>query len=143
LLYYFDYSTPLNEVIDDLSNESRQYDVWYYGKATRYLEFISRVNHGKDWDVKIRFSWEKIISTIAYYSQKFAFHFESEIITSEDLGNLIYGCTGHFFGFSINELNIGSFIAGSTGNSPDDAIDEYYIQLGYEYYNTVKNRNEW
>ena len=142
-LYYFNYSTPLNEVIDDLSNESRQYDVWYYGQATRYIEFISRVNHGEDWDVKIRSSWEKTIPAITYYSQKFAFRFESEIITSEDLGNLIYGCTGRFFGFSMNELNIGSFVAGSTGNSPDDARDEYYIQLGYDYYDTVKNRNGW
>lgn len=143
LYYYFDYSIPLNNVIDNLSNESRQYDVWYYGQAIRYIKFISKVNHGNDWDVKIRSSWEKTIPTITYYSQKFAFRFESEVITSEDLGNLIYGCTGRFFGFSMNELKMGSFVAGSTGNSPDDARDEYYIQLGYDYYDTVKNRNGW
>lgn len=45
--------------------------------------------------------------------------------------------------YHMNELNIGSFVAGSTENSPDDARDEYYIQLGYDYYDTVKSRNGW
>ena len=64
-------------------------------------------------------------------------------MNSENLGNFIYGCTGRACGFDMITLKIGSGYAGFTGNSPDDMTDIFFIQSGFDYFETVKSRNNW
>lgn len=137
LIYYFDYTKPLDTIINSLCRESLKYS--NAPRTVRYGYFISKVNHNEEWDVKRREQWTKTIPGINYYSQRFKFCYNSYIMNSEDLGNFIFGCTGHCLGFTQAELNLGSIFAGSTGSSPDDEKDKYYIQLGYKYYNKIIN----
>ena len=143
VLYYYDYTVPLDKLIDELSLETTLWHLFSGPEYANLIAFYLKVNHGEDWDVKVQSSWEKTIPNIKYYSQKFNFAFNDLIFTSEDLGNFIYGCTGCGCGFSLELLLLGSDFASHTGNSIESNDDLQFIKAGYDYYDIVRIRNGW
>lgn len=134
-IYYFDYTEPLKRIISEMIKTAESFI--YYPSLNGCAKFYINVDHGGIWDVKVRESWNKTISTIHYYSQDFKFVYNDIIMNSENLGNYLYGCTGHATGFTLKILYIGSGYAASTGNTSDNQEDLNFIELGYDYYDEV------
>ena len=135
-IYCYDYSTPLNQIIKELTVFSRLYCA-EENIVTRASFFYGKVNHEEEWDVKRKKSWEETIPNIEYYSQKFSFAYNGMIMNSENLGNFIYGCTGRACGFDLKTLNFFSGYASITGDGKENNEDTEYIKLGYDYYNSI------
>ena len=134
-IYYLDYTEPLKNIITDMTNAAESFI--YYPSFNGYVQFYTNVNHGGIWDVKVRESWNNTISTIHYFSQGFKFVYNDIIMNSENLGNYLYGCTGHATGFTLNILYKGSGYAASTGNTIDNQDDLDFIKRGYDYYDEI------
>ncbi|MGN1084306.1 MAG: polymorphic toxin type 44 domain-containing protein [Lachnospiraceae bacterium] len=135
-IYCYDYSTPLNQIVKELTVFSRLYCA-EENIVTRASFFYGKVNHEEEWDVKRKESWEETIPNIEYYSQKFSFAYNDMIMNSENLGNFIYGCTGRACGFDLKTLNFFSGYASITGDGKENNEDTEYIKLGYDYYNSI------
>lgn len=134
-VYYLDYTEPLKNIITDMINTAESFI--YYPSFNGYVQFYTNVNHGGIWDVKVRESWNNTISTIHYFSQDFKFVYNDIIMNSENLGNYLYGCTGHATGFTLKILYKGSGYAASTGNTIDNQDDLDFIKRGYDYYDEI------
>ena len=134
-VYYLDYTEPLKNIITDMTNAAESFI--YYPSFNGYVQFYTNVNHGGIWDVKVRESWNNTISTIHYFSQGFKFVYNDIIMNSENLGNYLYGCTGHATGFTLNILYKRSGYAASTGNTIDNQDDLDFIKRGYDYYDEI------
>ncbi|MBR0148928.1 MAG: hypothetical protein IJM23_06980 [Lachnospiraceae bacterium] len=65
----------------------------------------------------------------------FIFIFKNEIITTENLGNILYGYSGNAGGYSFDDLkNGGNIYSISTENGPDGADDVSFIKKGFNLY---------
>jgi hypothetical protein len=98
------------------------------------LVWITKVRSEGEWDIKRDSIWVSAFEEIPYYSQKYVFKYNDYYFTSEDLGNYIFGCTGHAIGFTLTGLKIGSSVIAQLEGTQDDDNDIEKFTLGYNDY---------
>ena len=97
-------------------------------------KFYTMVNHEAEWDIKRKAQWESTIgTTFPGYDTVVLYH--NQAMTPEMIGNYTYGVIGEAFGFSIDTLLAGSFVAAGFPTEGAELINEYtdwnYIRRGY------------
>ncbi len=106
----------------------------YLGWA-RYPIFMSWVNHGAVWDIKLRDSW---VDTIGTEYPSGAVMYNGWLMTPEELGNYTYGYLGAAMGLPYFTLIGGSYFAADfpTGGAAleNELSDWGFVSLGYEFY---------
>ncbi len=106
---------------------------------------FTNVRNGAKYDVKTRKGWNKFfdgefVSTdLPYFISGMPFVYEGELITLEDLGNIMYGFymnAGEYTKFTtVNAASAYSFI---DTRELDNELDKYYISYGYDMFNVYK-----
>ena len=129
-IYTLDYTQPLNTIINECGKEAKE--------MTWVWEFVGKVNEGEEWDVKRINSWRTTIPNISYYTEKFEFKYNDYYMNAEDLGNYIYGYTGHAFGYTLDYLLDMSNIVAFLGSTRDDEDDITFITRGFNDYENDK-----
>ena len=83
-------------------------------------EWLKKVNHGGDWDIKRRSSWNKTFggSYPGAYDAKIVLY--GSLSTPEKMGNIFYGYTGSVIHISEMILLAGSVYAAGTGGTLND-----------------------
>ena len=97
-------------------------------------KFYTMVNHEAEWDIKRKAQWESTIgTTFPGYDTVVLYH--NQAMTPEMIGNYTYGVIGEAFGFPIDTLLAGSFVAAGFPTEGAELINEYtdwnYIRRGY------------
>ena len=129
--------TPLDWIDEYTQNITPESDlVWFYKQMAA----------GMPWDVKLKRNWDgrfedaRVHAT--YYSQKFLFAYNGDLIHAENLGNITYGYFGLAMGYDKKFLKW----AGGTPNilsNPqnvfkpyfgEDDDDIYYVNWGMEIF---------
>ena len=99
------------------------------------LDFYLKVNTNAPWDIKRKESWQDTIGTpYPGYNQPVLYC--GHIMTPEQLGNFTYGCLGRAYGFDLDLLHDGSFVAAhfpeeGTNDWINEMEDWSYIDMGY------------
>ena len=159
----------LKEVLPDfLNHKITSYDDyyeknsnWLYSPTLQeyyafYLEdfifFFNQVNHGAPWDIKRDAPWKQQFGDIKmpYYdsnpNKDEKFLFRGELVTREDLGNILYGYLGSAMGISDTTLYQGAGVAASWTNIFDGDLydasayygdnphDHEYVKKGIELF---------
>ena len=154
--YYYDYTdvimNRIREVLPEFSNHKIMSYPEYYQKYSNliyepsfqdyykfhlndYIYFYNQVNHGAPWDIKRDDPWKQQFGDIKmpYYDSNppkdEKFLFKNELVTREDLGNILYGYLGSAMGISDIILYQGAGIAASRTNIFDGDLfdaDAYY-----------------
>ena len=95
--------------------------------------FVSQVKPNAPYDVKVDKVWEALFKgEIKYYSQQFKFIYDGYIITSEDLGNIIFGYMGSAIGFSRSTLFYGADLVATVGKSIETKRDQDMTDRGID-----------
>ena len=112
----------------------------YSGSRYDIRFFISKVNHGARWDIKMKKSWEGTLGLPWPGSYNSIVIFAGKPVTPEILGNMAYGFLGTALGFSPNVLLWGGDYA-AAGNSiigiftsADSISDKQAILAGIRLY---------
>ncbi len=146
-LYFYDYTIPINDVLERNATEAKK-DTAELDNVKLVFWWMSKVDHGKEWDIKFEKNWKKMFPQIKYYAQRFPFVFKQKVMNSEDLGNVIYGYWGYAIGFSDWELYRGSEFAAIMKKSPDTPEDKANMLWGMllhcednniSFFPTIKN----
>lgn len=161
--YYYDYSIQINQFLREKSLECQE-----NGVKQSYEEYVAeqaklgnfnpslggyvgvdlidpawwfykKVEPGADWDLKVDSKWAKAFPSLPYQSTKFQFVYNSQIIDSENLGNITYGYWGSACGFSADTLFLGGGFANNpltmfTKNNGESEDDHAMIQRGIDMY---------
>jgi hypothetical protein len=165
---YPDYTTKINELFENAIEQCwgnrcmswGQYCSWLNSLSVlltpsvsdhlgltlgSFLWFYDQVKPGAVWDVKKSINWANALPDCPFLGVSTGrFMFRGELITAEDLGNIMYGYTGRATGFGDITLYWGGGVAkqGSI-NSPaltvapyygDDINDHIRIKQGYEMF---------
>ena len=100
----------------------------------KYSSFYELVNHNATWDIKRETRWEETIGT-PFPGVGEIVVYRNVYVTPEALGNYIYGMLGRAYGFSMEELLIGSaYAAGFPTEGPgfDNEMQDWsYITMGF------------
>ncbi len=132
-LYFYDYTIPINNTLKDTADwaETQTNELDFVSKI---FWWMSKVNHEKEWDIKLKGNWERMFPKIKYYAQKFPFVFKHKVLNSENLGNITYGYWGYAIGFSDWTLYRGSEFAALTKGTHDTEEDKENILWGILLY---------
>ena len=106
-----DVTTPFNNLLRD----AEQY-LNSLGPFAVVMEWLKKVNHGGDWDIKVRDSWEKTFGGAYPGSHHDEAIYNGRYTTPEKLGNMLYGYTGLVVGWTEPALYAGSFYAAKPSN---------------------------
>ena len=108
--------------------------------------FFTQVNHNAPWDIKREIRWNEALPNVPYLGVIGEFLFRGKLVSAEDVGNILYGYAGRATGFSDVTLYWGGGVAkrGSISDPllklpplyGDDEKDHYYIELGYNLFNS-------
>ena len=79
-------------------------------------EWLKKVNHEGDWDIKLRKSWDKTFGGSYPGSPTSQVVLYGELSTHEQMGNIMYGYTGRCIGLADIVLYSGSFFAAPQQN---------------------------
>ena len=100
----------------------------------KYVCFYKRVTHKAPWDIKRDTIWEKTIKT-PFPGENEEVLYHGELMTPEQLGNFAYGFLGRIYGFPIEVLLLGSWMAaGRPTDGPileNEWMDQHYIAKGF------------
>ena len=117
-----------------------------------YIYFYNQVNHGAPWDIKRDDPWKQQFGDIKmpYYDSNpdkdETFLFKNELVTREDLGNILYGYLGSAMGIDDKTLFWGAGVAANKANifngkayNPDeyygdDPHDHEYVKKGIKMF---------
>ena len=168
--WYFDYTTPINNALErnvgDFFAHRIQYSYaeyieryrtpYYIPSFADYLAievmpkgkwFVQQVNNEKPWDLKLPDPWNETINegntkvNAKYYSQRFPFVYEGEIIDAEKLGNITYGYLGSAMGFSSSVLQTeGSAVGFFVPSKEDQEMTNWGIEL---FFSRGNNKNKY
>lgn len=127
-MYLFDYTLPINQMIDRNAQECFKYSA---DDLYTYWWFFWRVNNGEEWDIKLENRWNEQMPGVNQYSKHFPFKFRELVITAEELGNITYGYWGTCFNCDFDLLLIGGDFASGQIDSEED---KNAIKLGNLYY---------
>jgi len=146
---YKDFSNPMNTALKNAETE-------FGGKfRLNYGWFISQVDHGKPWDIKLRDPWNNKIGAGTFPGQQTSIVVNGQITTPHELGNMTYGYLGTALGLTQLELlSGGDFAAGSYGKSnawtkfwggvggvltrADSPEDKIEIKAGIQWYKNTR-----
>lgn len=141
-MYYTIYPTILKHFKEDCINFGI---VIFYGneileKVTGWMNILFRLiflytqfNHSAKYDIKRPNNWN-LFFDIIFPGRDVQFLFDGEMITPEDLGNLIYGYIGRLLGFSDRILYQGGGYAAS-GLTYLHSPENYYGDSKEDHYN--------
>ena len=171
--YYYDYTEVimkrLKDVLPEFSNHKimsypeyyKKYSNWIYEPSLQdyyafclkdYVFFYDQVNHGAPWDIKRDDPWKQQFGDIKmpYYDSNEdkdeEFLFRGELVTREDLGNILYGYLGSAMGIGDTTLYQGAGVAASWTNIfngdlfdasayyGDNPHDYEYVKKGIELF---------
>lgn len=162
-IYYYDYSIYINRYLQE-----KKLECWQNGIKYSYAEYVEKqVGSGNynpsfgqyigayvldpawwfykqvkpegEWDLKVKEKWIEAFRSLPYRSTKFQFVYNSQVIDSENLGNITFGYWGKASGFSDERL----FMGGGFANNPLTMLMENYgeseedhamIQRGIDMY---------
>ena len=110
-----------------------------------FLWFFDQVRDGAVWDIKLYSRWVAALPNVPRLESGVKFVFRGDVITSEDMGNIMYGYTGRATGFGEITLYWGGGVANQNSvNSDeltepplygDDQNDHNNIKKGYDMFN--------
>ena len=118
----------------------------YYKHPINKLAFyFDNFNHNKKYDIKREKCWNSLFTDVAFPGFNAVIRFDKsvmsqEIITPEQLGNILYGLTGRTLGFSDKTIYQGGGFAASGTKYLNDAskcygdsvMDHEFISIGIE-----------
>ena len=123
---YKDYSIPINRAL-----VGELYEAVIGCSTTNSASwFIDEVAPGHRWDLKLKSSWNMIIGANTYpgsFDTKIVYN--GAVMTPEELGNYTYGFIGRAVGFSLSQLNLGSWVAAGGPFTGPQLSNEYDDQI--------------
>ena len=162
--YYMDYTEPLLKMLQKNIGEAEQArkskgDPGLFEERLEALRikedmlwFYNRVKRKAIWDIKYEKNWNHQFpgqeDGVKFYHQAYPFVFLGNVVTAEDMGNILYGATGTAMGFDEEMLKW----AGATPNIAVDLTNlfrSYFddnqrdldeIEYGIRLYNAFKAR---
>ena len=114
-----DFTVPIQNALDSVV------DIAKSKGRFNYRWFISQVNHGADWDIKLPDSWNETIGENTYPGFGVKVFFQGILMTPEQLGNYTYGYIGIAMGLTSIELLGGSWYAAGFPIGGSDWNNEY------------------
>ncbi len=137
-LYYMDYTEPLLRMMEKNIGEAKQARKstgnpgLLEGKeeSLRITEdlawFYFKVEPEAIWDIKLQKNWEAQFPEqkegVKFFEQSYPFVFLGNVVTAEDMGNILFGATGAAMGFEQEFLKW----AGATPNiAPANIVDDF------------------
>ncbi len=94
-----------------------------------YTWFMKQVNSNARWDVKIPDSWKRVFPDLPVPDSKQIFIFRGLEITSEDLGNILYGYFGTAMGINEKVLYAAGGVAKQLKHVSIDSEEEMFKVL--------------
>ncbi len=148
--YIEDYTDYINETIKTAENEFKQHmlNPPFTANANTYLWnleklnwFANQVNKDAPWDVKNPESWKQQFSGLPVPSKDEKFIFRGCKITSEDLGNILYGYFGTAMGIEDITLYSAGGVAKKKGYVSLETIDDLFEVLDLFLRNYFDSKN--
>lgn len=97
-------------------------------------DFIRKVKPEGPWDIKLRDAWEATIGT-KFPGQNTTVIYHGQKTTAHELGNYTYGVIGRAYGFPVDVLILGSFVAAGLplyGNDLTNELSDWpFIKAGF------------
>ena len=109
---YFDISKVFNNCLWDAEQNLQG-----LGIAERYGAWYNKVNHGGDWDIKLKEPWTTTLGVSYPGAINAQVVLYGKISTPEEMGNIFYGYTGSSIGLPTGTLLAGSLYAAGTGGT--------------------------
>ena len=140
-LYYMDYTEPLLRMMEKNIGEAAQVrksngdpGLLNFVETISITEdlawFYFMVKPGATWDIKIKKNWNgqfpKQEEGVKFFHQSYPFVFLGNVVTAEDVGNILFGATGAAMGFGQELLKW----AGATPNIVDDVTNLFRSYFG-------------
>ncbi len=141
-LYYMDYTEPLLRMLGKNIRQAKQARKstgnpgLLEGKeeSLRITEdlawFYFKVEPGADWDIKVEKNWKAQFpgqtEGVKFFHHAYPFIFLGNVVTAEDMGNILFGATGAAMGFEQEFLKW----AGATPNIKADGMNLFRSYFG-------------
>ena len=140
-LYYMDYTEPLLRMMEKNIGEAAQ--VRKSNGDPGLLNFVETISITEDlawfyfmvkpgavWDIKEKNNWKKQFpgqtEGVKFFHHSYPFVFLGDVVTAEDMGNILFGATGAAMGFGQELLKW----AGATPNIVDDVTNLFRSYFG-------------
>ena len=158
--YYMDYTEPLLKMLKKNIGEAEQARkstgnlVGTTAESLRVAQdlawFYFKVEPGAIWDIKEEDNWKaqfpRQTEGVKFFHQAYPFMFLGNVVTAEDMGNILFGATGAAMGFAQEFLKW----AGATPNIKADGINLFKgyfgdndrdlekVEYGVRFYNALQ-----
>jgi len=139
--YIYNYTVPINNMLMRnllvCKNHAINLDTSSVYEIAIAMEwFISMVDNGAAWDIKLAGRWNEQLPGVPYLGLSGNFIYESDLMNAEQLGNFTFGYWGTGMGFDEWQLLTGGDFASIMANQGfDSPEDKSWVKKGIQKYN--------